>query len=78
MEVIQRAATPALQVEIPTAAATPALQVEIPTTEVAASNPDPSVGEEDLQADLDTAVGADVSSLDLKVARIQLEAVATT
>jgi hypothetical protein len=53
-------------VEIPTAVATPALQVEIPKMAVAASSPDPSVGEEGLQADLDMAVGADGSSLDPK------------
>jgi hypothetical protein len=41
-EVIQRAATPALQVELLTASA---------------SNPDPSVGEECRKADLDIAVG---------------------
>jgi hypothetical protein len=65
-------------VEIPTAAAAPALHVEIPMTTVVASNLDPSVGEEGLQADLDTIVGADFSSLDLKVARILLEAVLAT
>jgi hypothetical protein len=50
--------------------------LEIPTT--SASTPDPSVGEESLQADLDMAVGADASSLDLKATRILLEAVAAT
>jgi hypothetical protein len=39
---------------------------------------DPSVGEEGLQADLDTAIGANTSSLDPKVARILSEAVAAT
>jgi hypothetical protein len=66
---IQRAAPPALQVEIPTAS-TLAL--------VSASTPDPSVGQECLQADLDTVVGADASSLDPKVARIMSEAVVAT
>jgi hypothetical protein len=42
---------------------------------VAASSPDPSVGEEGLQADLDTNVGADASSLDPKAARILSEVV---
>jgi hypothetical protein len=36
------------------------------------------MGEEGLQADLDTTVGADASSLDLKAARILLEEVAAT
>jgi hypothetical protein len=57
-------------------AAASALQVEIPTVSASARTSDPSVGEECLQADLDTAVGADASSLDLKVARILPEAVA--
>jgi hypothetical protein len=57
-----------------TAVAASALQVEIPTAVVAASSPDLSVGEEDLQADLDTTVGADASSLDPKAARILPEA----
>jgi hypothetical protein len=65
MEVIQRVAASALWVEIPTAPAV-------------ASSPDPSMGEEGLQADLDTAIGADASSLDLKAARILLEVVAAT
>jgi hypothetical protein len=43
-----------------------------------ASTPDLSVGEECLQADLDTAVGADASSLDPKAARILPEVVADT
>jgi hypothetical protein len=47
-------------------------------TAMLASSLDPSVGEEGLQADLDTTVGADASSLDLKAARILLEAVAAT
>jgi hypothetical protein len=62
-EVIQRAAVPALQVEIPTVSAS-------------ARTPNPSVGEECLQDDLDMVVGADASSLDLKVARILPEAMA--
>jgi hypothetical protein len=57
-------------------AAVPALQVEIPTVSASARTPNPSVGEECLQADLDMAVGADASSLDLKVARILPEAMA--
>jgi hypothetical protein len=56
----------------------PALQVEIPTVAAEASSPDPSIGEEGLQADLDTTVGADASSLDPKTARILPEAVPTT
>jgi hypothetical protein len=64
--------------EVTQRAATPALQVEIPTTSVLASTHDLSVGEECLQADLDMVVGADASSLDLKAARILPEAVATT
>jgi hypothetical protein len=65
MEAIQRAVAPTLQVKIPMASAS-------------ASTPDPSVGEECLQADLDTAVGVDASSLDLKAARIMTEAVMAT
>jgi hypothetical protein len=65
IETIQRVATHALQMEIPTAAA-------------AASSPDPSVGKEGLQADLDTVVGVNASSLDPKAVRILSEAVATT
>jgi hypothetical protein len=61
-EVIQRVATPALQVKIPTAS-------------VLATTPDPFVGEECRQADLDMAVGADTNSLDPKVARIMPAAV---
>jgi hypothetical protein len=40
--------------------------------------PDLPVGEEGLQADLDTAVGADASSLDSKAARILSEALVAT
>jgi hypothetical protein len=58
--------------------AAPVLQVEIPMALASASTPDPSVGEECLQADLDTAVGADASSLDPKAARILPEVVADT
>jgi hypothetical protein len=72
------AAVPALEVEIPTATVVPTLQVKVPTTAVAANSPDPSMGEEVLQADLDTAVGADTSRLDPKAARILLEAMAAT
>jgi hypothetical protein len=75
MEAVQRAAVPT-QVEIPMAALVPTLQVEIPMVAVAASSLDLSVGEEGLQADLDTAVGADASRLDLKAARILSEVVA--
>jgi hypothetical protein len=56
-------------------AATPALQVEIPTASVLASTHGPSVGEQCLQADQDTAIGADASSLDPKAPRILSEAV---
>jgi hypothetical protein len=56
----------------------PALQVEIPMMAASASSPDPFVGEEGFQADLDTAVGADASSLDPKAARILSEVVAAT
>jgi hypothetical protein len=58
------AAVPALEVEIPTTTVVPALQVKVPTMAVVASSPDLSMGEEVLQADLDTAVGADASRLD--------------
>jgi hypothetical protein len=58
--------------------AAPALQVEIPMTVAAASSPNQSMGEESLQADLDTAVGADASSLDLKADRILPEVVVAT
>jgi hypothetical protein len=78
METIQRVAVPVLQVEIPTVAAAPALQVEIPTAVAVASSPDLFVGEEGLQAGLDTTIGADASSLDPKAARILLEAVVAT
>jgi hypothetical protein len=44
--------------------ATPTLQVEIPTTSVMASTPDPSVGECP-KADLNTDVVVDARSLDL-------------
>jgi hypothetical protein len=66
-EVIQRAAAPALQVEIPTT-----------STSASTSTPDPFVGAEGLQADLDMTVGADASSLDPKAARILSEAVTAT
>jgi hypothetical protein len=59
-------------------AATPALQVEIPMASVTAITPGPSVGEECLQADLDTGVGEDTRRLDPKEARILPEAMATT
>jgi hypothetical protein len=50
-EVIQRAAAPALQVELPTPSAM-------------TSTSGPSVGEECRKADLDTAVGDDARSLE--------------
>jgi hypothetical protein len=59
-------------------AAVPTLLVEIPTTSVFTSSPNPSVGEECLPADLDTAVGADASSLDSKAARILPEVLPAT
>jgi hypothetical protein len=59
-------------------AVAPALQVVIPMTVASASSTDPSVGEEGLQADLDTTVGADAISLDPKAARILPEAVVAT
>jgi hypothetical protein len=43
-----------------------------------ASSPDLSAGEEGLQADLNTTIGADTSSLDPEAARILSEAMATT
>jgi hypothetical protein len=49
-----------------------------PMASATASTPDPSVGEECLQVDLDTTVGADAKSLDPKVAKILSEAVAAT
>jgi hypothetical protein len=52
------------------------LQVEIPL--VAASSPDPSVGEESLQTDLDMTVGVDTSSLDPKAVRILLDVMLVT
>jgi hypothetical protein len=42
---------------------------------VMVSTPDPSVGEECLQIDLDTGVGEDARSLDPKAARILPESV---
>jgi hypothetical protein len=55
-----------------------ALLVEIPTVVAAASNPDPSMGEGGLQANLDAAVGANARSMDSKVGRIMPEKVAAT
>jgi hypothetical protein len=52
--------------------------LEIPMMSASASTPDPSVGEECLQADMSRAIGADASSLDLKAARILSEAVVST
>jgi hypothetical protein len=45
--------------------AVPSRKVEHPTTSAMASNPDPSVGEECQEANLDVAVEVDVRSLDL-------------
>jgi hypothetical protein len=64
-EAIQRAVTPTLQVELPTASAM-------------TSTPNPSVGEECQKADLDTAMGENAISLDLYAARILPEAVSAT
>jgi hypothetical protein len=52
--------------------------VEIPTVVVAASSPDLSVGEEGLRVDMDTAIGANASSLDPKESRILSKVVPTT
>jgi hypothetical protein len=52
--------------------------VKISTASVTASTPESSVGEECLQADLDTCVGEDARSLDPKAAKILLEAVVAT
>jgi hypothetical protein len=58
---------------------TPALQVEIPMASTSASTSDPfRGGGEGLKANLDTAIGADAGSLDLKAARILSEVVAAT
>jgi hypothetical protein len=57
---------------------TPALQVEIPMASTSASTSDPFRGGEGLKANLDTAIGADAGSLDLKAARILSEVVAAT
>jgi hypothetical protein len=59
-------------------AVVPAFQVEISMASAMASTPNPSVGEESLQADLDTAVGADARSLDRKACRILSKAVVAT
>jgi hypothetical protein len=45
---------------------------------VAASSSNPSMGEEGLQADVDTTVGVDTSSLDPKVVRILPEVLSAT
>jgi hypothetical protein len=47
-------------------------------TSASTSTPDPSVGEECLQADLNMAVGADTDSLDPNMGRILPEVVTTT
>jgi hypothetical protein len=49
-------------------AAAPALQVELPMASVMTSNPDPSVGEECWKTDLDTTVGDGDRSLPKAVA----------
>jgi hypothetical protein len=59
-------------------AAAHVLLVEIPMAAMAASSPDPYVGEGGLQADLDMAIGADARGLDPKTARILPEKVAAT
>jgi hypothetical protein len=56
----------------------PALHVEISIVAASASTPDSSVGEDGLQAVLDTVVGVDKSSLDTKAARILPEVVVAT
>jgi hypothetical protein len=56
----------------------PTLQVEIPTVSATTSTRDPSVGEECHKAALNTVVGADTRSVDLKAARILPEVVAAT
>jgi hypothetical protein len=58
-------------------AATPVLQVGLPTVSVTANNPNLAVGEECRIADLDTVVGEGVRSVDLKAARILSKVVAT-
>jgi hypothetical protein len=65
-EVSQRVAVHALLVEIPTAVV------------VVANSLDPSMGEGGLQADLDMTSWTEAKSLEPKVARILLEAVAAT
>jgi hypothetical protein len=65
--------------EVSQRAAALALQVEIPTVVVAAANsPDSSVEEGGLQAILDTAAWADAKILDPKAARILPKAVVAT
>jgi hypothetical protein len=56
----------------------PGLQVEIPTATAMTSTPDLFEGEEYQKADLETAVVEDARSLDLKAAKILMEAVAAT
>jgi hypothetical protein len=65
-------------VEISTVMVTPTLWVEIPKAVKVAHSPDPFVGDEGLQVDLDTTVGVDASILDPKLARILSEVVAAT
>jgi hypothetical protein len=52
--------------------------MEIPMTSVMTSTPELSLGEECLQADLDTGVGDDARRLDPNAARILPEVVAAT
>jgi hypothetical protein len=59
-------------------ATAPALHVELPMTSATTSNPDPSMGEECRKADLDTVVGEDARSMDLKAPRILPEAAVVT
>jgi hypothetical protein len=56
-------------------AAALAPQVKLPTVSATTSNHDPVVREECRKADLDTAVGEGIRSLDLKAVRILPEAV---
>jgi hypothetical protein len=59
-------------------AVVPALQVEHPIASVTASTSDPSIGEECWKVDLDTVVGEDARTLNLKATRILPETVAVT
>jgi hypothetical protein len=48
----------------------PALQVKILIASASASTPDPLVGEEGLQTDMDMTIGADASSLEAVAATV--------